>query len=144
QDEIALAGMHQEIRVLDPLGNAFVGQQLADVVAGEKRRKVLRRNIGVDGHQRLRSNSLARYRGPPFPRQGKTELAIAQTTLECLYSGHFPVITDAVRASLFSRERSAEENSTRRTQHVERTTDAESDSRLAGREHRALVRSGRR
>ena len=36
QDEIAGAGVDQEIGILDALGDALVGQQLAEVVAGEK------------------------------------------------------------------------------------------------------------
>jgi len=54
EDEIALAGMDQEIRVLDPLRDALVGQKLADIVAGQKGPKILRRNVGIDGHQMLR------------------------------------------------------------------------------------------
>ncbi len=58
QDEIAAAGMDQKIRILDALGDALVGQQLADVVAGEKAREVFRRDIGIDRHE-----SLQRLRG---------------------------------------------------------------------------------
>ena len=38
QDEIAAAGVDQEIGVLDPLGNALVGQEFAKVVAGQEAR----------------------------------------------------------------------------------------------------------
>jgi hypothetical protein len=40
----------EKVRVLDPFRDALVGEQVSDVVAGEKGRKVLRRNVGVDGH----------------------------------------------------------------------------------------------
>src|SRR5262249_16262122 len=36
EDEIAAAGVQQEVRVLDALGNALVGQKLAEVVASEE------------------------------------------------------------------------------------------------------------
>ena len=50
QDEIAAAGVDQEIGVLDPLGDALVGQEFAKIIAGEKSGQVLRGDIGVDGH----------------------------------------------------------------------------------------------
>ena len=40
QDEIAAAGVDQEVGVLDALGDALVGQQLAEIVAGEEAREV--------------------------------------------------------------------------------------------------------
>ncbi len=36
EDEIAGVGVHEEIGILHALGDALVGEQLADVVAGEK------------------------------------------------------------------------------------------------------------
>ena len=53
EDEIAAAGVDEKIRVLDPFGDALVGQQLADVVAGEEGRKIFRRDIGIDRHEAL-------------------------------------------------------------------------------------------
>ena len=50
EDEIAAAGVDQEVRVLDAFGDALVGEQFADVVAGEKGRELFRRDVGVDGH----------------------------------------------------------------------------------------------
>jgi hypothetical protein len=50
QNEIAAAGVDQEIRVLDTLGNAFIGQQLADVVIVEEAGKLFRSDIGVNRH----------------------------------------------------------------------------------------------
>ena len=53
EDEIALAGMNQKIRVLDALGDALVGQKLADVVTGEELAEVFRRDVGIDSHGSL-------------------------------------------------------------------------------------------
>ena len=50
EDEIAAAGMNEKIRILDALGNALIGEQLPDVVTGEKGSKVFRHHVGVDGH----------------------------------------------------------------------------------------------
>ena len=36
EDEEAAAGVQQEVGVLDPFGDSLVGQQAADVVAGEE------------------------------------------------------------------------------------------------------------
>ena len=46
----AAARVNQKVRVLDALGNALVGKQLADVVAGEEGPEVFRRDIGIDSH----------------------------------------------------------------------------------------------
>src|SRR5215471_18178061 len=62
ENEIAAARMDQEIRVLHPLRDALVSEQLADVVVGEKRRKLFGPDIGVDGHQALRGRSAAPHR----------------------------------------------------------------------------------
>ena len=74
EDEIALAGVDQEIGVLDPLGDALVGEQLADVVAGQEGLELLRRNVGIDRHHVLRSSRPAI--GGGASRQGKSEQAI--------------------------------------------------------------------
>ena len=50
QDVVAGRGVDQEVRVLDPLRDALVGQQLAELVAGQKARQFLRRDVGIDGH----------------------------------------------------------------------------------------------
>ena len=50
ENEIAAAGMNEKIRILDALGNALIGEQLPDVVTGEKGSKVFRHHVGVDGH----------------------------------------------------------------------------------------------
>src|SRR5262249_47632371 len=50
EDEVAAAGVDQEVRVLDPFGDGFVGEHLPDLVAGEKGGEVLGGYIGVDGH----------------------------------------------------------------------------------------------
>ena len=61
QDEIAAAGVDEKIRILDAFGDALVGQQLADVVTGEERPEVFRRDIGIDRHENLqRDAALAR------------------------------------------------------------------------------------
>ena len=52
-------GVQQEIGVLDPFGNALVGQQGADIVAGEELLEFLVGDIGIDGHGRTRC--------PPVP-----------------------------------------------------------------------------
>ena len=51
QDVIAAAGVDQEIRVLDALGDALVGEEIADVVTGEEAAEILRRHIGIDCHE---------------------------------------------------------------------------------------------
>ena len=51
QDEVAAAGVDQKIRVLDALGDALVGHELADVVTGEEGGEVFRRDIGIDRHE---------------------------------------------------------------------------------------------
>ena len=53
EDVIAAAGMNEEIRVFDALGDALVGKQLADVVTGKEAAEILRRDIGIDRHEGL-------------------------------------------------------------------------------------------
>ena len=53
ENEIAAAGVNQKIRVLDTLGDALIGEELADVVAGEEGAEVFRRDIGIDSHENL-------------------------------------------------------------------------------------------
>src|SRR5262249_50096904 len=55
ENEAAVAGMDQEIRVLDPFRDALVGQQRADIVSRKKLGELFRRNVGVDGHHLLRA-----------------------------------------------------------------------------------------
>src|ERR1700737_1154983 len=50
QDEIAGRRVQQEVGILDALGDALVGQQLADVVITQKFRKLVGGDVGVDGH----------------------------------------------------------------------------------------------
>src|SRR5262245_27494576 len=50
QNEIAGAGVHQKIRVLDTLRDALVGEQFADVISGQKAGEIFRRNSGTDRH----------------------------------------------------------------------------------------------
>src|SRR5260370_14217006 len=50
EDEIAAAGVDEEVRVLHTFRDALIGEQLPDVVIGEKRPKLLRHHIGVNGH----------------------------------------------------------------------------------------------
>jgi hypothetical protein len=53
ENEIALAGVNEEVRVLDAFGDTLVGQEFADVVAGEKAREIVGRDVGIDSHARL-------------------------------------------------------------------------------------------
>src|SRR4029078_5126292 len=53
ENESPGAGVHQEIRILDALRDAFVGEELADIVTREKAGEVLRRHVGVDRHPAL-------------------------------------------------------------------------------------------
>ena len=53
QDVVPGRGVDQEVRVLDPLRDALVGQQLAELVAGEKAGQFLRGDVGIDGHAML-------------------------------------------------------------------------------------------
>jgi hypothetical protein len=50
EDEVTAARMDEEVRVLHTFRDTLVGEQLPDVVIGEKRRKLLRHHIGIDGH----------------------------------------------------------------------------------------------
>src|SRR5262245_16820365 len=50
--------MDKKIRVLDPFRDALVGKQVPDVVASEELGEVFRGNVGIDGHQVLRSGRL--------------------------------------------------------------------------------------
>ena len=52
QDERALAGVQQEVGILDALGDALVGQQFADVVAVQEFRKLVGGDVGVNRHGR--------------------------------------------------------------------------------------------
>ena len=65
QDEVAGAGMDQKIRVLDAFGDALVGQQLADVVAGEEAGEVFRRDIGVNRHKESPDLAASAQSTPP-------------------------------------------------------------------------------
>ena len=53
ENEIAAAGVNQEIRVFDAFGDALIGKKLTDVVTGKERREVFRRDVGIDGHKVL-------------------------------------------------------------------------------------------
>ena len=61
EDVGALAGVHQEVGILDALGDALVGQQFADVVTLQKFRKVFGGDVGVNRH------------GGPYAASGRSE-----------------------------------------------------------------------
>src|SRR5262249_59691130 len=50
KNEIAGTGVYQKIGVLNPLGDALVGEQFANVISGKKAGEIFRRNVGVDRH----------------------------------------------------------------------------------------------
>ena len=50
QDEIAVRRGEEEIRVLDPLGDALARQHLADVVERDKGAQLVVGDIGIDRH----------------------------------------------------------------------------------------------
>ena len=52
EDVGALAGVQQEVGILDALGDALVGEQFADVVAFEEFREVFGGDVGVNRHGR--------------------------------------------------------------------------------------------
>src|SRR5262249_20233183 len=79
EDEIAPAGMDQEVGVLDPLRDALVGEQLAHVVPGDKGRAALRRDVGVDGHAYSAASVSLSTRG-----SGKNMLSSAVVTVSTL------------------------------------------------------------
>src|SRR5437588_354381 len=64
QNEIAAAGVHEEIGVLDSFRNALIGKELANVVASEEIGKILGGHVGVDGHR-------ASYSAVSFPRSAR-------------------------------------------------------------------------
>ena len=75
EDVGALAGVQQEVGILDALGDALVGEQLADVVAFEEFREVFGGDVGVNRHgENLRRRRVAasaaagRTRSLPRPR----------------------------------------------------------------------------
>jgi hypothetical protein len=43
-------GVQEEVRILDALGDAFVGEQLAEIITRDEGREVLGRNVGLDRH----------------------------------------------------------------------------------------------
>src|SRR5437762_2937686 len=49
QDEPVGSGFDEVITILYPLGNALCGEQLADVVAGEKLGDLINGHMGIDG-----------------------------------------------------------------------------------------------
>jgi hypothetical protein len=50
KNEMAASGVNQKVRVLHSLRNALVGKEVADVVEGQKGRKLLGPDVGVNGH----------------------------------------------------------------------------------------------
>ncbi len=77
-------GVQDEVGVLHPLGDALVGQEIADLVGGKEGGQRLVRNLGVDRHGRSalleevrwRRSVACRYRNlkrlaPPLPRCGE-------------------------------------------------------------------------
>ncbi len=50
ENEMAGAGVQQEVGILDALGDALVGQQFADVVTAQKRREFVGGDVGIDRH----------------------------------------------------------------------------------------------
>jgi hypothetical protein len=47
---MADGGVHEEVGILHALGNALIGEQFADVVAGEESRQLFGGDISVNGH----------------------------------------------------------------------------------------------
>ena len=50
QDEGAGRGLHEEVRVLDALGDALAGFQLAEIVVGQEGDEFVGSDIGIDRH----------------------------------------------------------------------------------------------
>jgi hypothetical protein len=48
ENEVAALGVNQEIGILDALGDALVGQQRAEIVAGQKAREIVGADVGID------------------------------------------------------------------------------------------------
>ena len=76
EDERALAGMQQEVGILDALGDALVGEQLADVVAFEELREVFGGDVGVNRHEEPQAASGRSERG-----SGKNSFSSAAETV---------------------------------------------------------------
>jgi hypothetical protein len=62
------------VRILDTFRDALIGEQLSDVVTGEKGPEVFRHHIGVDGH--FYPSCVSRLAG-----DGKPRSALAQDVL---------------------------------------------------------------
>ena len=58
--------MQQEVGILDALGDALVGEQLADVVAFQELREVFGGDVGVNRHDRT-------LMGKPQAASGRSE-----------------------------------------------------------------------
>src|SRR3984893_16861556 len=76
QDEMAGGGVQQEVGILDALGDALVGQQLADVVMGQKSRQLLGGDVGVNRHRNYSAASGRSERG-----SGKNSFSSAAETV---------------------------------------------------------------
>ena len=76
EDERALAGMQQEVGILDALGDALVGEQLADVVACQELREVFGGDVGVNRHEEPQAASGRSERG-----SGKNSFSSAAETV---------------------------------------------------------------
>src|SRR5579871_4235776 len=71
QKERALLRVHEKVRILDALGDALVGEQVADVVTLQERRELFSGDVGVDRHRMSRISVSAHPRGrgdPAFAR----------------------------------------------------------------------------
>ena len=76
QDEIAGAGVQQEVGILDALGDALVGQQFADVVIAQEFRKFVGGDVGVNRHRGYSAASGRSERG-----NGKNSFSSAAETV---------------------------------------------------------------
>src|ERR1700761_8491699 len=76
QDERAGRGVQQEVGVLDALGDALVGQEIADVVMPEEFRKFVGGDVGIDRHKTYSAASGRSERG-----NGKNSFSSAAETV---------------------------------------------------------------
>ena len=51
QDEGSATGAKQEVGVFDPLGDALIAQELAEIVIGQEVGEFRLGNVGIDGHR---------------------------------------------------------------------------------------------
>src|SRR6266699_1531462 len=94
ENKISDAGVQQEVGILDALGDALVGQQLANVVTPQEFRKLVGGDVGVDRHRDYAAASGRSERG-----SGKNSFSSAAETVSTCNSyrsANAPMISSTI------------------------------------------------